>query len=202
MAVALALIGVIALEGTGALSGAGVGDLLVLAGVLSAAAYTIVARGMGEDSDPLTVTACQFAVATILVLPAAGFVWARHVEPAPSHVAARFWLAAVLLGVVGYAASFLLYNYAIARVRAAPASIIMNLIPVFGLTSAVCWLRDPLTAARIFGAVLIGLSVTIFTAIELGEARSAATAGAGDAAETPAWPPSAPAITHLIGADG
>jgi O-acetylserine/cysteine efflux transporter len=202
VAVALALIGVVALEGSGAFSGAGLGDLLVLAGVLSAAAYTIVARGMGGDSDPLTVTACQFAAATILVLPAAIFVWARHVEPAPSHVPARFWLAAVLLGVVGYAASFLLYNYAIARVRAAPASIIMNLIPVFGLASAVCWLRDPLTAGRIFGAILIGLSVTIFTATELGEVRSAAAPGAGDDSEVPAWPPSAPAGTHLIGADG
>jgi O-acetylserine/cysteine efflux transporter len=201
-ALALALAGVMALEGTGSFSGAGIGDLLVLAGVLSAAAYTIVARGMGEDSDPLTVTACQFAAATILVLPAAIFMWATHVETPPSHVPARFWLAAVLLGVVGYAASFLLYNYAIARVRAAPASIIMNLIPVFGLASAVCWLRDPLTAGRISGAILIGLSVTIFTATELGEVHSAAAPGVGDDTEIPARPPSAPAGTHLIGADG
>jgi drug/metabolite transporter (DMT)-like permease len=58
-----------------------------------------------------------------------------HVETAPSHVAARFWFAATFVGVIGYAASFLLYNYAIARVRAAPASIIVNLIPVFGRRS-------------------------------------------------------------------
>jgi O-acetylserine/cysteine efflux transporter len=193
-ALALALAGVMALEGTGSFSGAGIGDLLVLAGVLSAAAYTIVARGMGEDSDPLTVTACQFAAATILVLPAAIFMWATHVETPPSHVPARFWLAALLVGVVGYAASFLLYNYAIARVRAAPASIIVNLIPVFGLASAVGWLGDPLTAGRIFGAILIGLSVTIFTAIELGEARTAA-AGEGGPGEMPTGqsPPSAAA---------
>jgi len=202
LAVGLALIGVTALEGAGAFSGAGLGDLLVLAGVLSAAAYTIVARGMGEESDPLTVTACQFAVATVVVLPVAAFVWARHVEPAPSHVAARFWIAAILLGVVGYAASFLLYNYAIVRVRAAPASIIMNLIPVFGLASAVCWLGDPLTAARIAGAILIGLSVTIFTAIELGEARTAAKAGERAGAEIQAGPPTASASVQLIGADG
>jgi drug/metabolite transporter (DMT)-like permease len=91
-------------------------------------------------------------------------------------VAARFWLAAIFVGIIGYAASFLLYNYAIARVRAAPASIIVNLIPVFGLASAVLWLGDSLTAARILGAILIGLSVTIFTATELAEARNAANA--------------------------
>src|SRR6202035_844500 len=62
------------------------------------------------------------------------------------------------------------------RVRAAPASIIVNLIPVFGLASAVFWLGDSLTAARVLGAILIGLSVTIFTAAELAEARSDAKA--------------------------
>jgi drug/metabolite transporter (DMT)-like permease len=97
-----------------------------------------------------------------------------HVESAPSHVAARFWFAAIFVGVIGYAASFVLYNYAIARVRAAPASIIVNLIPVFGLASAVFWLGDSLTVARVLGSILIGLSVTIFTATELAEARSAA----------------------------
>src|ERR1700729_1854164 len=93
VAVVLALAGVMALERTGSFSGAGLGDLLVLAGVLSAAAYTIVARGMGDETDPLTVTAYQFATATILVLPAATFVWASHAETEPSHVAARFWFA-------------------------------------------------------------------------------------------------------------
>jgi len=174
VALALALAGVATLEGTGSFTGAGLGDLLVLAGVLSAAVYTIVARGMGDGSDPLTVTACQFATATILILPAVTFVWAMHVETAPSHVAARFWFAAIFVGVIGYAASFLLYNYAIARVRAAPASIIVNLIPVFGLAGAVFWLGDSLTVARVLGAILIGLSVTIFAATELAEARNAA----------------------------
>ena len=58
--------------------------------------------------------------------------------------------------------------------QAAPASIIVNLIPVFGLASAVFWLGDSLNVARVLGAILIGLSVTVFTAAELGEARSAA----------------------------
>ena len=131
---------------------------------------------MGDESDPLTVTACQFTTATILILPAVTFVWVMHVETAPSHVATRFWFAAIFVGVIGYAASFVLYNYAIARVRAAPASIIVNLIPVFGLASAVFWLGDSLTVARVLGAILIGLSVTIFTATELAEARSDAKA--------------------------
>ena len=176
VALVLALAGVAALAGTGSLAGAGLGDLLVLAGVLSAAAYTIVASGMGSESDPLTVTACQFTTATILVLPAAALVWSTHIETPPGHVAGRYWLAAVGAGVIGYAASFLLYNYAIARVRAAPASIVVNLIPVFGLATAVLWLGDPLTVARGLGAALIGLSVTIFAVVELRSGPEVATA--------------------------
>ena len=54
----------------------------------------------------------------------------------------------------------------------------MNLIPVFGLASAVFWLGDSLTVARMLGAILIGLSVTIFTATELADTRNAAKANA------------------------
>ena len=57
--------------------------------------------------------------------------------------------------------------------QAAPASIIVNLIPVFGLARRLL-LGDSLNVARVLGAILIGLSVTVFTAAELGEARSAA----------------------------
>src|ERR1700723_862270 len=74
VALTLALAGVAALEATGSFTGAGLGDLLVLAGVLSAAAYTIVARGMGAEPDTLTLTACQFTTATILILPAVSLV--------------------------------------------------------------------------------------------------------------------------------
>jgi O-acetylserine/cysteine efflux transporter len=197
VALALALAGVAALEGTGSFAGAGLGDLLVLAGVLSAAAYTIVARGMGDDSDPLMVTACQFTTATVLTVPAVTVVWATHAETVPSHVAARFWLAAIFVGVIGYAASFLLYNYAIARTRAAPASIIVNLIPVFGLASAVLWLGDALTAARALGALLIGLSVTIFAVTELAEGR-AEPGSDRDPPQTATRPPSTGSTTPWV----
>jgi hypothetical protein len=55
-------------------------------------------------------------------------------------VAAKFWLAAIIAGIIG--------------------------------ASAVIWLGDSLTLTRILGAILIGLSVTIFTATELAQART------------------------------
>ncbi len=169
-AVAVAVAGLAILEGT-SFAGPGVGDLLVLGGVLSAAAYTIVARGLDGGCDSLTLTAYQFSIASLLVLPVATGAWATHTEAMPTQVSARYWLAALVVGILGYAGSFVLYNFAIVRVAAGPASIIINLIPVFGLISAVLWLGDAMTPPRVIGASLIGISVLIFAAIELRDAR-------------------------------
>ena len=165
-AVALALVGLVALEGGSWLTGPGTGDLLVLAGALSAAGYTIVARGVEASADSLATTAHQFAVATLAMLPVAIGTWAGGGEPAPTDVPARFWLVAAAVGVGGFGLSFLLYNYAIVFVAAAPSAVVINLIPAFGFAGAVVLLGEALTPARIGGAVLITGSVLLFAWLE------------------------------------
>jgi O-acetylserine/cysteine efflux transporter len=159
-------IGFVALETEGGLAGPGLGDLLVLAGALCAATYTIVARGIGEESDPLSLTAVQFSVATALTLPLAGGSWLTGAESAPTSVDLRYWVVAGLVGIGGYALSFLLYNDAIAVVEAAPAAVIINLIPVVGLGTAVLLLRERLSDHGVLGATLIGGSVLVFAVFE------------------------------------
>ena len=131
--------------------------------MLSAAGYTIVARGLDADSDSLTVTAHQFAVATLAVLPIAIMAWTSRAEPVPTDVPARYWLVAALVGIGGFAVSFLLYNKAITQVDAGTAAVIINLIPAFGLVSAIVLLGDGLSAERLVGAGLITVSVVLFT---------------------------------------
>ena len=179
LAVLAGLFGLIALEQVSWLTGPGLGDLLVLGGALSAAGYTIVARRVDEQCDSLELTARQFAVAAVAVSPAALLAWTSGSEAVPAHVAARWWAAAVLVGVVGFAVSFLIYNWAIVVVQAGSAAVIINLIPAFGLLSAVVWLGEQLTAARLLGAGLITVSVAIFTWAEL---RAGAAAESADAA--------------------
>ena len=147
-------------------SGRGTGDALVLFGALSAAAYTIVARRLSPEEDPLSVTAVQFTTATVLAVPMALVAWGTGAERVPAGVEPRYVVAAALVGVVGFAGSFVLYNFAIATVEAAPAAIIINLIPAVGLASAVAWLGEPLTMYAAVGAMLICASVAIFAALE------------------------------------
>lgn len=166
-AVLLAVVGLLVLEGGAAdLGTPGVGDLLMAAGSLSAALYTIVARGLAPDEDPLTVTAHQFTIATAVVLPLAGYRWSSGAEPLPVGVPLHFWLAAAIVGAVGFAAAFLLYNSAITAIQAGPAAVIINLAPAFGLASAVLWLGETLTVQRIVGAALLAVSVMVFVVLE------------------------------------
>ena len=167
VAVVIAVLGMVTLEGDGRFDGPGFGDLLIVAGTLCAASYTIVARRLSPDDDSLTVTTHQFSAATALVLPLAVVRWGSGAESLPgTEVAPQFWVTAALVGIVGYGCSFLLYNAAIVHIAAGPAGIIVNLAPGFGLTSAVWWLGDAMTSQRVVGASLIALSVALFVTIE------------------------------------
>jgi O-acetylserine/cysteine efflux transporter len=178
LAIVVAVIGLVVLVGSPTMTGPRLGDLFVLAGALTAASYTIVARYAGQELDALAFTAHQFGFATLLVTPAAGVAWLTGTEQIPVSVAPRFWVAAALVGIVGFAASFVLYNYAIVRMEAGPASVIINLIPAFALVSAVVWLGESLTPSRLAGVGLITASVAAFSWSEfLGSRQVSGPAG-------------------------
>ena len=172
-AVAVGLAGMVVVESADGLTGPGAGDLMILGGALSAAEYTVVARrsvGISRDGravDPLTLTAQQFVVAAIVTVPCVLATWAGGYEPVPRYVPARYWLLASGVAVLGLAASFVLYNWAVARVEARTSAVILNLIPVFGVVCARFWLGERLNATRLTGAALITVSVAVFAWIEM-----------------------------------
>ena len=169
MAVGLAFIGLLVLQGGNPFGGYGLGDLYVALGILSASTYTIVAKGFGDGDDPLALTAYQFTAATGLALLVVAGRWAdgRTGWPTgPADVAAKYWCAASLVGVFGFALSFLLFNATISRVNAGAASIVLNAIPLFGVVSAMIFLGESLQLEGIIGALLIGTSVVCFVVIE------------------------------------
>jgi O-acetylserine/cysteine efflux transporter len=173
-AVAVAVAGLLVLARAGSGDGGHnsvTGDLLMAAGVFSAALYTIAARRFSDGSDVASLTAWQFTVAAAVAVPAAVTRLASGAEAAPAGVPARFWLAAVLVGVAGYGLSFLLFNRAIGETEAGWAAIVLNLIPVFGFLSAVALLGEPVSPGEAGGAALVGASVLYFT---LAERRAAA----------------------------
>jgi O-acetylserine/cysteine efflux transporter len=189
--VALGGLAVLAGVGTGAGGGTAAGDLLVAGGVLSASLYTIVAKRFEDGSDALSLTAWQFTVAAIVSLLVTIARWAAGPGSGTVPVAPRFWLVAVLVGAGGFGLSFLLFNQVIVEVDAGRAAVVLNLIPVFGVASAVVFLGEGMTGRDVLGAVLIGSSVLYFAIADHREATAQAlsarpgcyAAGPGDGVE-------------------
>ncbi|MGI9004879.1 MAG: DMT family transporter [Streptosporangiaceae bacterium] len=171
-AVLAALAGLAVLAGTGAGRSTAAGDLLVGGGVLSASLYTIVAKRFGDGSDALSLTAWQFTAATLVSLVVTTARWTAGTGTVPA--APRFWLVAVLVGAAGFGASFLLFNTVIVQVDVGHAAIVLSLIPVFGVISAVIFLREGVTSRDAFGAALVGSSVLYFTIADRREAAAEA----------------------------
>jgi drug/metabolite transporter (DMT)-like permease len=159
---ALALAGVLILESTGGVSSVHLGDGLILGGILAAAVYVVVARTVAEAQDTLTMTAHQFAAGLVLALPFAVVRWATGAEAIVQSRPASSWAAALAVGVIGYAGSFLLYNFAIAHVRAGLSSMVLNLMPVFGVLAALAVLRERISMLEVFGSVLVLASIFVF----------------------------------------
>jgi O-acetylserine/cysteine efflux transporter len=177
LAIVLALGGlaVLAGAGAGADGGTAAGDLLVAGGVLSASLYTIVAKRFEDGSDALSLTAWQFTVATLVSLLVTIARWTAGSGIGTVAAAPRFWLAAVLVGVGGFGISFLLFNKVIVQVDAGRAAVVLNLIPVFGVVSAVVFLGEGMTSRDVLGAVLVGSSVLYFAIADRRDAAAQAT---------------------------
>jgi drug/metabolite transporter (DMT)-like permease len=172
---AVALAGVLLLEGEHGMAGIHVGDLLIVGGVAATALYVVLARTVAGDEDTLTLTAHQFAAGLIVALPFAIVRWANGSEKIFEPRPAFAWIAALIVGIVCYAGSFLLYNFAIAHTGAGLSSMILNLIPVFGLGAALLLLREGVNTVGLIGAALVIVSILIFPkAPELEPVRAAA----------------------------
>jgi len=144
--------------GTTGDAGSWLGDALVLAGAASAAGYNVGARKFTQGIGSIEVTAVQLLAAAVLSVPlllggaAAGHSHLGHVDAA--HV-----LVAVATGVLGTAVPFMLFNAAIGQMQVSRVAVMLNLIPVFGVTLAVLLLSERLGLPQLAGAVLVLLSV-------------------------------------------
>ena len=173
MAILLGLGGVALIVDSGGTTSA-VGDLLLAGGVLAASLYSIVAKRFDDDSDALAVTVGQFTAASILctsILAGRSAVAGTMPDLTAAPV---YWVVAIAVGVLGFAASFLIYNRVLFTCEAGWTAIVLNLIPVFGLLAAVGILGERLSPRSGLGALLLGGSVGAFCVIEQREAADEA----------------------------
>ncbi|WP_165945666.1 DMT family transporter [Micromonospora sp. KC606] len=157
----LTVTGVWLLEG-GLGGGLHLGDALVVAGALAAAGYAIVAKAFPPRVDTLTMTAYQFLFGLLCLAPLTIALWVSGREQLPGPADPAAWGTAVAAGLLGYAVSFLLFNYGLAAIPAGEAGMLLNLIPVFGVAVAMVSLGERLTPWEVTGAVTVVGSVLLF----------------------------------------
>jgi drug/metabolite transporter (DMT)-like permease len=138
-----------------------VGNALVIAGVLAAAAYSVVARRVTPGGDAAVVTAYQLAAAFAVAVP----LWTLvTIADGSTFGDASFshWSGAVATGLLGSAVPFLLYTFAVSRLPLSRTAVASNLIPVFGVAAAVLLLGERLTETQLLGTalVVVGLGAT------------------------------------------
>lgn len=142
------------------------GDLLMLGAIVVWSLYTILGRGL--KVPPITATAMQSTMIAVVLTPfalAGGATW-----PAEAPIA---W-ALVYIVVFPSIGSYVLWNLALKRVPAGPASLYLNLITVFTVIIAVA-LGAQLTLPQLIGGLIVFAGVALSS---LRPARSLVAAGA------------------------
>ena len=136
------------------------GDVLVVASTVTAAAYAVLARHVAPTRDPVVVTAVQLGAALVVALP----VFATSLARGHSQLASADWAhlgLAVVIGLLGGVIPFLLFNRAISEVTASRASLLGVLVPVVGAGLSVLVLSEPVTAPAVAGGLLALLAAVV-----------------------------------------
>jgi len=147
-----------------------IGNLLVVAGVLSSAAYVVWSRrSAASPDDGLGVTAWQFIGAAAATSPFVLASWttggSRILHARPEEIAAA---AAVLFcGLAALTA----FNRGIGAVTASRAGLLFSLQPVAGVLTGVTLLGEPLGVGQAVGGALIVAGVLLVSGRPTGENR-------------------------------
>ncbi len=111
--------------------------------------------------DPVVLTFYQFLFGGLAITALFGTTaWAGSGAVVGQPTAGQL-VAALSSGVLGAAAAFVLYNWALRRVTATTAGIALTLIPVFGVALSAALLGEPITLGRVLAglAVIIGIAL-------------------------------------------
>jgi drug/metabolite transporter (DMT)-like permease len=159
-AIAVSVAGTLLLVGSPAGGRSLAGDLMVVASMGAAVAWTLVSRRLARRLGVMRATAYQFALGALWLAPLA------LLAEGPPNLAlsGTAWAAIAALGLGCTALTFWLWNWGLLRAQAAKAGVFANLEPVVGATLGVVVLGEVLAPAGLAGgALVLGAAVLIST---------------------------------------
>ena len=163
----LGFYGVFLIVGGAGVAGAGspipstqiAGDLLIVAGVICWAIYTVVSRSLLRTYSPLRLTALSMSIGTVILIPLSLPAAMRQDWAA---VSPQSWAGLCYSFLFALVISYVVWYRSVKAVGAVRTAIYSNLVPVFGTIFGVWLLGERLTAGLGFGAACImgGIALT------------------------------------------
>ena len=141
------------------------GDLLVLAGTVSAASYVVVSSRSVAFTAPLTLALVQQIIALAATAAIASLI--AVASGGVGHERAPTLLVIALSGIVMTALPFPLYLSALRHLDAAVAAQYVALIPVFGLGGALLFLGETITLIQGVGAIAIIVALAVVARVDV-----------------------------------
>jgi drug/metabolite transporter (DMT)-like permease len=153
---AIAIVGlVIVVDPAGAVSSRRlIGDLILVGASVAWAIYTILGRIALRRLDAYAATTYASVAGALMLAPFSVTGWGKLV-----HAGAGTWFAILYLAPLGTVLAFVLYYDGVRTLGAARAAAYTLLVPVFGVSSSILVLGEPLRAGLAVGGaiVLVGL---------------------------------------------
>ena len=135
------------------------GDVMMFGGVTCWAIYTLGSRPLMERHSPVGVTGLSMAIGTLLYVPV---MWPKVMSADWPALSARTWVALVYSALFALCVAYTIWYVAVREIGSARTSVYSNVVPIVAMLTAVVFLGEKLTAARLFGAasVLVGVALT------------------------------------------
>lgn len=138
-----------------ALSVMGMGDLLVVAAIVSFSTGGAVVQGITRRLDPLTMSWAIYSVGAVMLVLHTTLMGSPMDGAAMLSVGLWPWVLIVVSGSIATAIVNLIWNNAIARIGVARAAVFLYWVPVFGVVFAAVLLDERLGWHHLIGLVAV-----------------------------------------------
>lgn len=167
---ALAGIGFISFSGAGEVSlSFGIGEAVMLASAFFLGLHMVVSAKLSDGRDALVLSAIQFIVAGIVGMA----IGAAHdgVPNLATFASPDVFWSMVYLIVFASCVALCFQNIGVKHVAAAPAALFLSTESLFGVTFAVLFFGDTLTATAVVGFALIACAIVVSETLPLKKDR-------------------------------
>jgi drug/metabolite transporter (DMT)-like permease len=151
IAIALSMLGILAIIGLPGGGGSLPGDGLVLLSTMVSVVWVILNKRLSEHYGALVATSYVLLFGTFALAPVT-LLWGRaqgFTNPG------QVWAEVLMLGLLCTTLAFVLWNWGLERVPASRAGVYLNLEPLVGALLGVKVLKEPVQPGLVLGGLLI-----------------------------------------------